>query len=302
MHKQIKGKKFTWWHFSSLEEADFGVLEKEFKFHPLDFDDLRDETEIPKSDVYKYYVFSVFAVPKISDELSLVRRSNLAVFVGKDYVVTATRKPIDTVDRFFARAGRSSGLKRDALGHSPGYFVYKLLDYVFRDAKVVLRELVRETEQIESELYVAHTKTTTKRLGILRRNVLYLRHIIEPQRMLLEHYVHSKKAFIPKSTEMYFDDIRDTLDGISLVTENLKSIVDGLFDVNEAFLSHKTNQIIRILTIISVIFMPPMLISSYYGMNVSGLPFKDNLPLLTVIILLSFGSFLWFVIKLDRRN
>ncbi len=302
MHKKLKGKQFTWWHFSHLEEVDFEVLEKEFKFHPLDFDDLREENEIPKLDAYKYYLFGVLNVPKLDVKADLVQRNNLAVFIGKDYLVTVTKHPIDSVDRFFARATRSSGLRRDAMGKSTGYFLYKLLDYVFRDAKVVLRELVRETEHVESALYDSHSKTITRRLGILRRNILYLRHIIDPQRLLIDQFSNSGKSFISKDLTPYFDDVKDTLDGVGVVTENLKNIIGGLFDVNEAFLSHRTNEIIRLLTIISVVLMPPTLITSYYGMNVDELPFANDAVVVSTIIMLSLAAFLLVIIRLDKKR
>ena len=301
-HATIKGKNFIWWHFSQLEEKDFLLLEKEFQFHPLDFDDMRDDGELAKVDVYKYYLFGVVNVPHFDAQTKILRKKNLAVFIGKDYVVTATRKPIDAVERFFARASRSSGMRRDALGKSTGYFLYKLLDYVFRDAKVVLRELVRESEHVESLVYDRHTRVTTKRLGILRRNVLQMRQMIEPQRSLVLHYVSAGKAFIKKDLALYFDDVQDTLENMSVVLDNLKHIVDGLFDVNEAFLSHRTNEIIRILTIISVVLMPPTLITGYYGMNISNLPFGDSILTVSGVILLSIASFWLLITYIDRRR
>lgn len=301
-HKTIKGKSFVWHHFSELEEADFEILEKEFKFHPLDFDDLRSDVELPKLDSYKYYLFSILNIPGIDVGTHRMVKQNLAVFIGKDYLVTVTRNPIDAVDRFFARATRSSGLRRDALGKKSGYLLYKLLDYVFRDAKVVLNELVRKTNKLEAEVYGRRSKRTTQHLGALRRDVLFLRHVIDPQRILIDHFMNARKSFLSSDLQIYFDDIKDTLDGTWVVTDNLKNIIDSLFDVNEALLSHRTNQIIRILTLISVVLMPPTLISSYYGMNVQGLPFADNIGLVTVIILSSLIGFWIFIYLIDKRR
>ncbi|MCH8049288.1 magnesium transporter CorA family protein [Patescibacteria group bacterium] len=302
MHKTIKGKQFTWYHFPQLEEADFEMLEKKFKFHPLDFDDLRVEANLQKVDVYKYYLFSILNIPIIDKALQRVVKQTLAIFIGKSYVVTATREPIESVDRFFARAVRSSGLRRDALGKSTGYFLYKLFDYLSRDKNIVLKELVHETEQVEVEMYERHSKLTTKRLSILRRNILFLRHIIDPQRIIISQFIHARKTFIPKTLEIYFDDVKDSLDGIWVVTENLKNIVDGLSDVNEAFISHRTNQIIRILTVISVVLLPPTLITSYYGMNVQGLPFSENTGLISLILLISLIISWLLIIGIDRRK
>jgi magnesium transporter len=300
-HAEVKAKGITWYHFPELEEEDFLFLEKEFKFHPLDFDDLRDSQQLPKLDTYKYYLFCIFAIPKFDRKQMRMLKTNLSIFIGKDYIVTAAQTPIDSVNRFFIRASRSSGLKRDLFSKSTGYVLYKLLDYAFRDTKVILKELVREANEVEEAVYDDHTKVTTKRLGIVRRNVLYMRHVIDPQRILLGQIIHAKKSFVPKTLEDYFDDVKDTLDGMWVVTENLKNIVDGLFDVNEAFLSHKMNDIIRILTIISVILMPATLLTGYFGMNIEGLPLTESPIAVTVTIITSILLLLLVIMRIDRE-
>lgn len=301
-YKQIGIKSYTWHHFSSLEEKDFQLMETSFKFHPLDYDDIRDETQLPKLDVYKHYLFLVISLPVFHQEALQITKVNLSIFVGKDYIVTASQGQIDSVNRFFARLGRSSRMKRDLAKHGPGFFLYKLLDYLFRDAKVILHEVVREVNDVEEAVYDDHTRVATKRLGMVRRNVLFLRHIIDPQRIIMQQLHHVKRVFLPTTLSNYFDDIGDTLDGMWVVTDNLKNIVDGLFDVNEAFLSHRTNEIIRLLTIISVVLMPATLLTGYYGMNVDSLPFGDNPLLVTAVILLSIILFLLVIVRIDKRN
>ncbi|PIX62072.1 hypothetical protein CO057_00930 [Candidatus Uhrbacteria bacterium CG_4_9_14_0_2_um_filter_41_50] len=303
MARQIlTGKKFAWHHFSALEENDFEILKREFKFHPLDFDDLRNPNELPKLDVYKYYVFSILAIPTIKSKSERVHKSDLAIFVGSDYIVTVTRNQIESIDRFFARAKRSAGLKRELFGKSTGYFVYRLLDYAFRDSRTILQDLVKDVQGIEDKVYSHHNKATTMSLSLLRRDILFLRHLLDPQRLIVGQFINAQKTFIPKSLDVYFDDTKDTLDGMWKVSENLNNIIDGLFEVNEAFLSHRTNEIIRILTIISVILMPPTLISSYYGMNISSLPFVHSIEIVTTIIVGSLLVALGIIFYIDRKR
>lgn len=301
-HQVVKGKSFHWFNFTHLEESDFDFLEKEFKFHPLDFDDLREETEIPKLDVYKHYILAIFTIPTFDNHTMRLGTQNLSVFVGKDYVVTVTQEPIPSVDRFFARAKKSNHMRKTALSRSTGFLLYKLLDYVFQDAKIILKELIREANNVELAVYDSRTKVNTKRLGIVRRNVLYLRHTIDPQRILLNQIVNTKKSYLSKDLKVYYDDVKDTLDSMWVISDNLKNIMDGLFDVNEAFLTHRTNEIIRFLTIISVILMPPTLITSYYGMNIQDLPFGDSALIVTGIIALSLLIFWLVLIHIDRRK
>lgn len=301
-HQTVKGKTFTWHHLNTLVDSDFEFLQKNFTFHPLDFDDIRESAELPKVDVYKHYVFAVFTIPFFDKEKSKMNKKNLAVFVGKDYVVTVTSNPVDSVERLFARAMRSRGLRQEAMGKTSGYFLYKLLDYVFRDVQVILQELVRETQNTEISVYDKRTEVTTKRLGMLRSNILYFNHLIDPQRMVIPHLMNSHKAFLGKDLEVYFDDVKDTLDRHWIVTNNLRDMVESLFSVNEAFLTHKTNAIIRILTVISVLLMPPTLITSYYGMNVLGLPYAHNIQIVSLIVVASLIAFFGIIIYLDKRH
>lgn len=301
-HQTIKGKGFVWYHFSEMGESDFRFLQDNFKFHPLDFDDLREVTELSKVDVYKDYIFSVFNIPHLDVVNNKVEKKNLAIFIGKNFFITATRESISPVDRFFARANRSKGLQKDAMSQTSGYFLYKLLDYIFRDSKVVLQELARETHELEAFVYNESNGVATKRLGMLRSNILFFGHVIDPQRLLIPHFINARKTYIPKGIEMYFDDIKDMLDGIWVVTNNLKNMVDSLFSVNEAFLTHKTNSIIRVLTLISVVLMPPTLITSYYGMNVNDLPFANDALIVSMIVILSLVGFFFVVAYLDKRR
>lgn len=300
--KQVKGKTVKWYHLSKFSDSDIDFLQKEFKFHPLDFDDLREEVELPKVDVYKYYVFAVFVIPLFNKEKNRVGKRNLSVFIGKDYVVTVTSEPIPAVDRLFARAKRNRGLRKEAMSKTSGFFLYKLLDYVFRDVDVTLQELTRETHATETLVYDQRTEVTTKRLGMLRSNILYFSHLIDPQRILISHLINARKTFLSKELDVYFDDVKDTLDAQWIVANNLRSIIESLFSVNEAFLTHRTNKIIRLLTIISVVLMPPTLVASYYGMNVQGLPFAHDITTVSIFVVVSLISFLAFIFYLDKKR
>lgn len=302
MFNTVHSKNFTWWHFSEFKENDFEVLEKEFKFHPLDFDDIREDIELTKVDSYKHYIFGVLNVPSFNADKKYLTRQNLYIFFGKDYVVTITRQPIEALDRFFSRAQRSSGLRKKVTSKTTGYFLYRLIDFLYRDTQVILREIVRETDVVESEVYDKHTKVATTRLGLLRRNVLFFRHTIQPHVIFLEHLRNLKRVYLPQTLHIYFDDLQDTLNSLTLMIENVLSVVDGLFDVNEAFLQHRTNEIIRLLTIISVVLMPPTLITGYYGMNIDRLPFAHSIEIVSGIIIASLVIFTVWVLFIDKKK
>ncbi len=301
VEETIKSKTFEWKHFSTLSDEVIASLTKNHQFHPLDIEDLVVESELSKVDVYKHYLFCVLNLPTRQSDSRIVKHQ-LSVFIGKDFLVTISDAPIDVLDTYFKRVQKSSGLKREVMGKSSGFLLYKIFDTVFRDSMRLLREVVRETELVETEVYDSHTRVTTKKLGELRRNVLFFKHTIDPLKILIHALAQQNRPYFDKSLVIYFDDLRDSLDNMSLILTNLKSIVDGLFDVNEAFLAHRTNDIIRFLTFLSVILMPPTLITGYYGMNVSNLPFSEDVISVTVIICSSLVFIAFAIMYFDRKR
>jgi len=141
--------------------------------------------------------------------------------------------------------------------------------------RIVADKLSKELNKVEDDVYKDRGKEVIRELAHMRRNVLYLRRMLDPQRGLITSLGSAKDDFIRTEFDPYFDDIKDELDKIWVRLENFKDTIDGLYETNESLLTYKTNEIIKILTIFSVTLMPPTLLSGVFGMNIP-LPFADQ--------------------------
>lgn len=298
----IESKGKHWLHISQLNEKDLSHIEQEFKFHPLDYEDIRDDTPLPKLDVYKHYLFGIFHVPILDLESGNVQAQELYVFLSEQTIVTITRVPSDVIEKFVRKLTRAPKLRAALLGKGTAFFLYKILLEVFRDALPLLKSLATNVASMETEIEQGHGRKTTVKLGRIRRNVLYLRHIVAPQQKMLETIGHLNTSFLPESNEVYFDDIHDALTTMSLTSENLKLIIDGLFDVNEALLSHKTNDVVTLLTIISASIMAPALVAGFYGMNVPWLPWAGNPLFISVVYGISVIGIILLMLLVTRKH
>ncbi|MBT5808594.1 magnesium transporter CorA family protein [Candidatus Uhrbacteria bacterium] len=298
---KITAKDLTWHHFDQISEGDLDQLQQQFKFHHLDYEDIRSETPISKMDVYKHYIFFVFHVPTIHQETGHVYGDELYVFLSKDEIVTLTRSPIESLNSFFHRIDTGTKFRNSLLSKGTSHLLYRLLMASFRDSLSIAAKLTQEVTRIEEAIESHHEKRITVDLAHARRNILFLRHIVDPQRNMLTSLSNTKRSFISEDTLVYFDDLHDVLDTIWLTSDNLKLIIDGLFDVNEALLSHKTNEIVTLLTIVSAALMVPTLIAGFYGMNVDWLPFSANPEVVSMFYLLGFVGMLVLVIAVVRR-
>ena len=287
----LQSKTFTWYHFNQFEAADIDFLHSHFQFHPLDFEDLLSESLLSKLDIYKHYIFATFQIPAIDTADRLVGQE-LHVFLSADHLVTITPKPIPSLEKFVSRCVQSTKLRGTTMHKGSAFFLYKLLLAAFQDVKSLISRLLHQTESMEQDVY-AGDRDATVRLARARRNIVFLRHFIDPQRHILTSISSLKRAFVTEEIQLYYDDLRDLLDNVWLATDNLKLIVDGLFDANEAFISYRTNQIVTVFTILTAGLMGPSLFVGFYGMNVPWLPwierplFMSLLFFITVFIMIS---------------
>lgn len=291
-----------WLHISSVQEQDLQYLHENFKFHHLDYEDIRSETHLAKVDTYKHYLFFVFHIPSFHEQTKNVGREELYIFLSDKQIVTLTRVPIEAIDNLFTRLERNNRFRANLLSKGSAFMMYQILTEAFRQGSEIVSQMAQEVGRLENAINHRHGKTITVELGHARRNVLYLRHLIDPQRNIIHSLMNIKRPFIPESVFIYFDDLQDDLDTVWLTADNLKLLLDGLFDVNEALLSHRTNEVITVLTVISSSLMVPTLIAGFYGMNVPWLPYAESALHVSLLYVITFLSMLLLVLLFIRRH
>jgi len=297
----VESKGVVWHHISQVSESDLEGLQATFKFHVLDYDDIRAETPISKMDPYKHYVFFVFHIPTVHKEKGNVYGEEVYIFLSKDALVTVSHVEVPALEELFARVQRSTKLRSSILGAGTAFAMHKVLAELFRDSIQIVTQLTQEVHRLEDAIEKSHDKRLTVDLAHVRRNVLFLRHVIDPQRSMLTSLSNLKRTFLPENVHVYLDDVHDILDTVWLSVDNLKLIIDGLFDVNEALLSHRTNDIVTLLTIMSVSFMFPTLLAGFYGMNVSWLPWHDSAEIIYLLYGIGFIGMLVLVLWIVKR-
>lgn len=275
MLQTITAKGFTWHHVSNLREDDLHTIAEHVPLHPLDIEDMRADTPLAKLDTYRSHVFCIFRVPYFRLDGRL-EGMELFVFLNSRMMFTASRAPVPSVQAVFDRLKKSTSARGAAFSRGAGFVMYRALIAALREFPPVVTRLTRDVARLEVEVYEGKGKQTTLALGRARRDVLYIRHLADPQRHMLQQLEALKRSFLPDELNPYLDDLRDILDNAWLTVDNLKLILDGLFDTNEALLSHKTNELVSALTFMSVLLMAPALVAGIYGMNVNWLPFSHS--------------------------
>ncbi len=302
--KAIKIYQLKWIHISPITDGDISHLEQHYRFHPLDINDCREGVQRPKLDVYRNYLFMIFHFPNFDKQTRRVGVQSLNVFLGKDFIITMTKEPDETLEKLFGRMKRTSrfGPRYDALKNSSAYTLYKILDMLYRRNLPMINDIGKYLSDVEEDVYSNRNKEATAQLAVIRRNIMNLRRQLEPQVKMVDRLVNLKRSLIPEKLSVYLDDVHDYMENMWSALEGYRDTLDGLYNTNESFINQKTNEVIKTLTVISVALLPMTLVASIYGMNVTGLPFANHPIGVWVVFFILAGIVLGSIYFARRKN
>lgn len=263
--EEVRGDDFVWLHLQRPSNSEIKEIGSRWGFHPLDLEDVLSHNQRPKLDLYDNYLFLILHFPYWSD--GRVQTVELDVFVGDDFVVTISSMPLPPLDRLL-RLFRE-GAAGEAAKQGSQFFLYRLVDDCFDYCFPMLHRIGTKLDELEEEIFSGHSREVVRKLSNTKQEIINFRKIIRPGRPVLRSLEKEKGRWA--EMELYFGDTIDAQERVWDMLENYKEVVDALTESNDAELSREVNNILRVLTSISVIVLPLTLIASLWGMNV-GVP------------------------------
>lgn len=291
---------YAWYDFPRASEAQLLELQKTYGFHDLDIEDCLSEHERPKVEEYENYLFLVFHIPFLLKGTGRIVKEEVNIFLGRDYVLTIHDGRIPVFETFKAELADKAGKEFAFFSEGPSFLLYELMSRLFESGFPIVDGITRELRTIELQLFENEEEGDMLRdILTLKRNIITMRSILLPQRSLVAMLEHKHRQFIDEDLDIYFDNILDAIERQWAMLDTAKEMGEALQDTHESWLSHKTNTIIRILTVINAFSLPLVIVTSFYGMNVplpfAGSPFAAA-GIFGLLILLSVGSlvFCWW--------
>jgi len=203
-----------------------------------------------------------------------VQRLNAAeldVFIGSDYLVTIPNRELLPVTRLFARCEGDEALRHQLFEKGTGRLLYEILDDLFDYCFPILDKIGHKLDSIEDDMFEGRAEDVVRDISNVKQEIISYRKVIKPERSTLRVLERRVDKFLPEELELYFDDLNDAAERIWDQLDNYKEVIEALEQTNEAVLAHRFNDVLRILTVFSIVFLPATLIASIWGMNV-GLP------------------------------
>ncbi|MBU0661078.1 magnesium transporter CorA family protein [Patescibacteria group bacterium] len=275
--KTFASQAVTWVNIDSVDEEAINYLKEKHNFHHLDIEDIRGESQTPKIDTYKNYLFIVLQFPYWHPQKKRILNRNIDVFIGDSFLITIQHTKSKEIKNFFYRCMKNKRFQREWMNQTSGHLLYKLLESLFKDTQPILNKLGQDLTLLEQTVFEGnHEFEVVTTLALHRRNILTLRRVIDPQRYLISNLTHIRKPFLHEDTTLYFDNISDYLNKLWAIIDSYKETVEGLHVTVESLITQRTNKVVSTLTAMSVVFLPYTVLSGIYGMNILGLPYAKN--------------------------
>jgi len=252
------------------------LLEDVFHFHPLSIEDCVMFSPSPKveeyspkeEDLFQAYLFMVIHAVDYSRQDGVFATSELNFFLGRNFLVTFHELPLRSVQITSERCLRS----KVHIARAPDRVAHTLLDLIVDNYKPALEELSLEIAELEQQALQNPGREILNKILQVKKEVVHLRQIIGPQREVLARFARGEFKMVRAHMVPYY---RDVYDGLYHIAERSHTYTDSLTGILQVYLnmaSNQTSEIVKFLTIITVITTPVMAVGTWYGMNFSGMP------------------------------
>ncbi|CDH45157.1 MAG: magnesium/cobalt transporter CorA [Candidatus Competibacteraceae bacterium] len=251
---------------SSVDPAINHLLREVFAFDPLAVDDALSETHVPKVDDWAHYLYIVLHAVVFKSDIAQIDTRELDVFLGHKLLVTYHFEPIPALELVWKQAQRDDRYwKRGA-----DYLLYELYDRIATDYMPCLDEIEEVTDQIQDAIFDAPAPEQVTRILHVKRAVLRLRRILSPQREVVNKLARDSYGMVDSKNRVYFRDVYDHFVRLADLNESVRDLVTGALDSYLSVIANRTNEVMKVLTVVTTLFMPLTFITGFFGMNFFG--------------------------------
>jgi magnesium transporter len=300
---EIKQNNIRWIDLQTPTSEEIQELDREFDFHPLDLHELVTPTHRSRLDRYADHLFMVMIYPAFDRQKREFDPVELQIFFGKDYLVTVHNGGLEPFNQIVHFARQNTRM-RNLLFSAPEHLLYQILSRLQDTKFPILEQIDNEIDHVEKSIFSGKEKAMVREISIIRRNITDLRKILKSHQKVYEKIVEAGKN--PKDLYIkeqdYFDNLSDHSKEIWEMLENAKEQIEALHGTNESLISFRINDVMSVLTAISVILLPMGIFSQLFGVNAAHIPFVGAPMDFWIIVGLTVGlGFLTFtILKLKR--
>ncbi len=267
---QLKEDRVNWFNIDGVHDIE--LLEKvgdKFHLHHLLLEDIANTTQRPKTEFYGAYIYQCIKMISYDAENNELNEEQVSIILTEDAVISFQEKTGDVFENIRERIENSRGRIR---GVKSDYLFYALIDSIIDHYFLVIEQIGEYLDQLEDEIFDNPQKDSLNQAQSNKRMLLKLRRAIFPLRESISRLLKEDSNLIESKTHAYLQDAYDHCIQIIETVESYREINAGLRDMYLSSVSHKMNQIMQVLTIVSSLFIPMTFVAGIYGMNFEHIP------------------------------
>jgi magnesium transporter len=288
----IRPDSVAWIDIRGLaDEPTLRAIADVLALHPLALEDVVNAPQRPKSESYDEHQLVVVRMAMVTDDR--VQLEQVAIVIGASYVATFQERDGDVLDPVRQRLRQGRGPIR---GAGAGYLGYAIIDTVIDGFYPVLEHVGDMLGDLEEEVVEHPSRATLRRIYAIKRQLLQLRRAVWPHRDVLTSLVRDENSFVSAGDRIYLRDTSDHAMQLLDVLEAYRETVSGLLDVYLSSESNRTNEVMRVLTVMASIFIPLTFVAGVYGMNFEAMPelhSRIGYPIVLGVMFVVGGGLLW---------
>ena len=284
----------TWYKITDPASPELDELAERYHLHPLHIEDCRHRNQSAKIEEGEGYLFAVLKVMRLMDGGSL-HAADLDVFLGQNFVITVEEEACPEIKSIIQEVRQTP----IAPQRSDQVF-YHIMDQVVDSYLPILDHFDDLIDALEDEALENPTPDTLSRVFQNKRALAILRRVLVNTRDVTGHLQRTESPYIARDMWPFLRDVYDHVARNLDLVEMMRDLVSGALDVYLSSVANRTNQVMKVLTVLSTIALPALVVSGFYGMNVKGLPAADSTYGVVLVILLMVGCTVLLLYLLKR--
>ena len=269
---KLDPKKTYWLNVDGIHEPKvIETVGKVFDLHPLVMEDILNTLQKPKFEYYNdKQLFITFKMIEYNPYTHEIEVEHLSFILGLNYLITfQEERSRDIFEPIIQRLKASAGKTRK---NGADYLLYALMDLVVDNYFVVLEQISENTERLEDEIIKTTKQKSMTEIYAIKRELMLMRKVVFPLRDMLSSLIREEAPLISANTSIYLRDVHDHVTQVLETVDSYRELVASLMDLHLSQAGNRMNNVMKVLTVISVIFMPLTFIAGIYGMNFDNIP------------------------------
>lgn len=264
----------TWLNIDGLQDIEtMRKIETHFGIHPLVVEDILQTEQRPKLEDHGEYIFIVLKMLTQHPDKDEMNAEQMSLIVGPNYLLSFQETVGDIFDIIRDRLRNNKGRARKM---GADYLAYSLMDAIVDHYFVVLERVGEKVEWLEEQLILDTSADMSHQIHLLKRDMVFLRRQIWPLRDVISGLQRLESELVADATLPYFRDLYDHTIQVMDTIESFKDLLSGMLEIFLSSINIKMNEVMKFLTLIATIFIPPTFVVGVYGMNFKYMPELDS--------------------------